>query len=68
MTKEGYFVSIARPTRVEDVEFTKSNGLPGPRPLLRLVVSDPKTDRVVTYYKSLDPRRQWSFGAWSKGK
>jgi len=64
LSGKGVFVATAQPIRAEDVEFTKNNGMPGPRPLLRIVAVQPGDDKVALLWKGIDPRKRWSFGTW----
>ena len=67
ITGTGVGVANAMQVRAEDVVFTRNNGLPGPRPLNRIVGYDPATGRVATLYKGIDPRYSWSYGPWIAG-
>ncbi len=63
--KDDIVIAWAQQTRVEDVDFTRMNGMPGPRSLLRIAAFETTSDRTATLYSKLDPRRQWSYGSWS---
>lgn len=65
---DNVFIAWAKQTKVEDVEFTTANGMPGPRSLLRIAAFEADSDRVATLYPRLDPRREWSYGPWSQSR
>ncbi|AIE87689.1 hypothetical protein [Fimbriimonas ginsengisoli] len=59
-------ISRAMQARREDVELTRFNGLPGPRPMPRVVAYDGKGRRIATLVKAFDPRHQASYSPWPK--
>ncbi|HXH61478.1 MAG TPA: hypothetical protein VNI20_08980 [Fimbriimonadaceae bacterium] len=62
----GIMVTTAQQIRTNDVQFTRNNGMPGPRPMARIVGFDAKTGRVANLYPAVDPRWDWSYGEWSQ--
>jgi hypothetical protein len=60
------YVGRAPQLKASDVEFTQSNGLPGPRPMDRVIAIRAKTSETSKLYDSIDPRDVFSFGAWSR--
>lgn len=65
VSAKGVFVTTAMQTRVADVQFTKHNGLPGPRPMPRIIAYRPSTREATVLSPAIDPRQSWSFGEWS---
>lgn len=65
ISANGIYITTAMQTRVADVQFTKHNGLPGPRPMPRIIAYRPATRESALLCPAIDPRQSWSFGEWT---
>lgn len=64
MTARGSLMTRAKQVSREDVELTQNNGLPGPRPMSRVIGIRTDAGEVTTFWKAIDPRNQVVFSAF----
>lgn len=62
ITSDRRVIYWAIATEGTKVQTTKSNGLPGPRPMLTIKVVDLATGKFATVVPSIDPRSEATFG------
>jgi hypothetical protein len=56
-------IGMAKQAKLSDVQMTQSNGLPGPRPMPRIVAINPGAKQIATLYRSVDPRDRVIYSA-----
>lgn len=64
LVSSNVLVARAKPASLKDVQMTKYNGLPGPRPMSRVLVLDTAKHQIATVYNGVDPRTAVTFSPW----